>query len=167
MNHTTLTNEQVAAHFGMTLMANGFQAREGRHTHFITDLRTRLRQEAGRKSKADAKKMENKVAKTANIEETVLLLNTEFDFPWAIRETQPGATLEEIGLRFYVVVGHGETYGLNIVSDVFTAQMMEHFYADQKFNKKHGKKGAILINGGLSQQQLFDLINDAIERHTI
>ncbi|CAL9958986.1 inhibitor of host transcription [Vibrio phage D479] len=165
-NFQTATNEQVAAYFGLTLSSNGFTAvdEKGRAS-YLTDLRTKMRQEANRGAKAAAKKVEIKAAKNANIEEALLWLNTEFDFEWKIRETQPGAELED--LRFYVVVGAGETYGINIVSEVFTAQMMEHFYADYKFNTKHGKKGAILINGGLSQDQLVELINDAIERHKI
>lgn len=166
MNFQTATSTQVAEYFGMTDAGNGFQAvdTKGRR-HFITDLRAQGMKERVKKTKADVKKELAKNAKNANASDTLLFLNTEFDFHWSIRESQPGADLDDLGLKFYVICGANDHVSIDVTSDFFSEDTMQGLFADYKIREGKRKKGSVLIEG-INRDELVNIVKYAIEKHS-
>ncbi len=163
MNAQSMTNAQVAAHFNMTVAANGFQAidEKGR-SHFLTDLRQQAMKAAKTKRTAKVRAASKKIA-LPTAEENLARLNGDFtEYQWFIRESQPGLEIEELGLRFYFI-GGVVNHQLNIRTKNFSNKELNNFYANKKILKGHKGTGSITI-GSLTYEEVIEIAQDIIER---
>ncbi|ALP47101.1 hypothetical protein phiST2_0306 [Vibrio phage phi-ST2] len=163
MNVQSLTNEQLAARYNMTVDSNGFQAVDDKgRRHYLTDLRQKAMKEAKTKRTSKVKAAASKIA-LPTAEENLARLNGDFtEHQWFIRESQPGLDIEELGLRFYFIGGH-ERHQLNIRTKHFSNKELNNFYADKKILKAHKGTGSITI-GSLSYDEVVEIANDIIEK---
>ncbi|AUR85820.1 hypothetical protein NVP1081O_085 [Vibrio phage 1.081.O._10N.286.52.C2] len=151
---TTMTPEQIAAHFDMTVMSNGFQAIDkNNRMHFLSDLRSQLR-------KASSKKA-NKKAVLPTAQENIMRLNADFsEYNWFIRDTQPGLDIEKLGLRLYFI-GGVNVHQLNIRSTLFSTKELNKMFESNKVLKNHTGKGSVTI-GSLSYDEVVHITNKII-----
>ncbi|CAM0043758.1 inhibitor of host transcription [Vibrio phage F86] len=160
MNAQNMTNEQIAAHFDMTVDTTGmpyaYDAKGRRH--FITDLRTRVRKEATKKK---ARKVAAEKAPKVSAEELLAELQVSSDDAWAIRESQPGFDVESLGMNVYITAGYEDKHRLMIRSSVVTLKEIEREFGHMRINSQkeavHRNKATMIVSG-LSVKEIVDTI---------
>ncbi|CAM0054609.1 inhibitor of host transcription [Vibrio phage D485] len=164
LNAQTATNAQIAEFYGMTLDLSGMpyalDAKSRRH--YITDLRSKFRKEAAKKTSRKVATATRKI-ELPSAEEHLAMLNTDFtEHQWFIRESQPGLDISELGLRFYFI-GGANIHQLNIRTKHFSNKELENFYANKKILKGHKGTGSVTI-GSLSYEEVVQIAQDMIEK---
>ncbi|AJT61042.1 inhibitor of host transcription [Vibrio phage ValKK3] len=159
MNVQSLTNEQLAAYFNMTVDSNGFQAvdEKGRR-HYLTDLRQKAMKAAKTKK---ARKVRAEAQPKATAEELLAELQSESSDFWEIRESQPGMDSEEHGLNVYVTTGLPDSHRVMIRSSVLSNKELDRELGHlnpAKHKEVQRRKKSTIIFSNRSAKEIVEII---------
>lgn len=163
-----VTNQNLVEHFQVSIIDSIYAEDAKGRRKFLTDLRQEYVKEVNKKATSKKyRKTTQKEKRQNNIDDFFVDLDRAFpEYNVAIRETQPGISLPQMGLQIFFMVDAFRSHAVSFYSTVFSREDLEKEFAHYKLLKKNDTdKNSVTVGSVKDLTDLVEITKKAIQMH--